>query len=110
MLLALLGVNFVFGQKPQVWMDCGGLILFYGLYYGVLGQDLAEICSNKMALHIGVSIKCLQVAIFPITYQGLLACTFKLQLKLCYISNNKNLNYLILTINNTNFVCFANPK
>ncbi|KAI5703793.1 hypothetical protein M8J76_007385 [Diaphorina citri] len=51
--LTLLGVNFIFGSMPQVWMDCGGLIMFYGLYYGVLGQDLAEICSNKMALHIG---------------------------------------------------------
>lgn len=53
----LFRVNFMFGSLPHVWMDCGVLIIFYGLYYGVLGQDCAEICSDKMASHIGVSIK-----------------------------------------------------
>lgn len=44
--------------------------MFYGLYYGVLGQDLAEICSNKMALHIGVSVKVLYL------FFNLLFCAF----------------------------------
>ncbi|CAH0775031.1 unnamed protein product [Bemisia tabaci] len=49
----LFRINFMFGSLPHVWMDCGVLIIFYGLYYGVLGQDCAEICSDKMASHIG---------------------------------------------------------
>jgi len=30
------------------------MLLFYGLYYGVLGRDFAEICADSMASHIGV--------------------------------------------------------
>jgi len=29
--------------------------MFYGIYYGVLGRDIAEICSDSMASKIGVS-------------------------------------------------------
>ena len=36
-------------------MDFGLLLLFYGLYYGVVGRDFAEVCTDKMATHIGVS-------------------------------------------------------
>lgn len=35
-------------------MDVGVLLLFYGLYYGVMGRDFAEICSDYMASTIGV--------------------------------------------------------
>lgn len=55
MLAAFFGLNFVFDTKPQVWMDFAMLCLFYGLYFGVLGRDVAEICADKMASHIGVS-------------------------------------------------------
>jgi RING finger protein 121 len=46
----------IFDAKPHMWMDFGLLFLFYGLYYGVLGRDIAEICADKMASHIGVSV------------------------------------------------------
>lgn len=35
-------------------MDVGVIMLFYGLYYGVMGRDFAEICSDCMASTIGV--------------------------------------------------------
>lgn len=35
-------------------MDVGVIMLFYGLYYGVMGRDFAEICSDYMACTIGV--------------------------------------------------------
>ncbi|CAG0892551.1 unnamed protein product [Cyprideis torosa] len=53
MMLTLFGFNLIFRVKPNVWMDVGILFLFYGLYYGVLGRDIAEICADKMAAHIG---------------------------------------------------------
>lgn len=56
MLATFFGLNLVFDVKPQVWMDCGLLFLFYGLYFGVLGRDIAEISADKMAAHIGVSL------------------------------------------------------
>ncbi|XP_054262681.1 E3 ubiquitin ligase Rnf121 isoform X1 [Macrosteles quadrilineatus] len=53
MVLTFFGLNVVFDAKPQTWMDVALLFLFYGLYYGVLAQDVAEISSDKMASHIG---------------------------------------------------------
>lgn len=38
-------------------MDVGVIMLFYGLYYGVMGRDFAEICSDYMASTIGVGKK-----------------------------------------------------
>jgi len=63
---ALMGFNLIFGAKLHVWMDTGRsdqtlsifhpgmLLLFYGLYYGVLGRDFAEVCTDRMASQIGV--------------------------------------------------------
>lgn len=42
--------------KTEDSMDFGVVLLFYGLYYGVMGRDFAEICSDYMASTIGVSI------------------------------------------------------
>jgi len=53
MMATIMGLNFIFSANPHNWMDCALLLLFYGLYYGVLGRDLAEICSDKMAVKIG---------------------------------------------------------
>lgn len=55
MLATFFGFNLIFDVKPHVWMDCGLLFVFYGLYFGVLGRDIAEICADKMASHVGVS-------------------------------------------------------
>ena len=55
MMATFLGFNLMFHVKPHIWMDVGIMFLFYGLYYGVLGRDCAEICADKMAAHIGVS-------------------------------------------------------
>ena len=52
----LLNLNLIFLIRPEKSMDFGLLLLFYGLYYGVLGRDFAEICSETMAAHIGVCI------------------------------------------------------
>lgn len=52
-MLTLLGVNVVFRAKPQSWMDVGLLFLFYGMYYGVLGRDVSEAVTDRMACTIG---------------------------------------------------------
>ncbi|KAI5636945.1 hypothetical protein NE865_10360 [Phthorimaea operculella] len=53
MMVTFLGLNLLFGHKPQAWMDVALLFLFYGLYFGVLGRDVAEYCTDKMAASIG---------------------------------------------------------
>lgn len=52
-LFTLMGLNIFFDAKASDWMDCGVMLLFYGLYYGVLGRDFAEICADSMASHVG---------------------------------------------------------
>ncbi|XP_060569209.1 E3 ubiquitin ligase Rnf121-like [Ruditapes philippinarum] len=52
-MLTMLGVNMLFLIKPQYSMDFGLLIMFYGLYFGVVSRDFAEVCSDTMAAHIG---------------------------------------------------------
>ncbi|VDM43107.1 unnamed protein product [Toxocara canis] len=54
-MFTLLGMNLIFGLRANVTMDAGLLLLFYGLYYGVLGRDMAHICTDRMACKIGVS-------------------------------------------------------
>lgn len=57
MMLTFLGFNFIFNHQPHVWMDVGLMFVYYGLYFGVLGRDISEICADKMAANIGVSLK-----------------------------------------------------
>ena len=54
-MFTLLGLNLLLLIKPQSAMDFGLLLLFYGLYFGVVSRDFAEVCSDTMAAHIGVS-------------------------------------------------------
>ncbi|CAJ0942273.1 unnamed protein product, partial [Mesorhabditis belari] len=53
MMFTLMGLNIIFGWKANTCMDAGILLLFYGLYYGVLGRDFAHICTDRMACKIG---------------------------------------------------------
>lgn len=49
------GITFIFGLR-QTAATVGSLCLFYGLYFGVLGRDVAELCSDWMtASTIGAS-------------------------------------------------------
>ena len=48
------GLNLMLYVSPDTAMGTGVTIIFYGLYYGVLGRDCAEICTDKMAAKMGV--------------------------------------------------------
>lgn len=39
-------------------MDLSLNLLFYGLYFGVLGRDLIDFVSEQLALKVGVSTPC----------------------------------------------------
>ena len=58
MMATFLGLHFFFGVKPHIWMDTGILLMFYALYYGVVARDVAEYCTEKMVVQIGVSTMC----------------------------------------------------
>ncbi|XP_008565195.1 PREDICTED: RING finger protein 121 isoform X2 [Galeopterus variegatus] len=52
-MFTLFGLNLLFKIKPEDTMDFGISLLFYGLYYGVLERDFAEMCADYMASTIG---------------------------------------------------------
>ncbi|XP_061846174.1 E3 ubiquitin ligase RNF121 isoform X2 [Colius striatus] len=55
-MFTLFGLNLLFRIKPEDAMDFGISLLFYGLYYGVLERDFAEMCADYMASTIGLSL------------------------------------------------------
>ncbi|KGL88552.1 RING finger protein 121, partial [Charadrius vociferus] len=56
-MFTLFGLNLLFRIKPEDAMDFGISLLFYGLYYGVLERDFAEMCADYMASTIGVTTR-----------------------------------------------------
>ncbi|XP_037540438.1 RING finger protein 175 [Nematolebias whitei] len=52
-MFTMFGFNVFLRIKAEDSMDMGVVLLFYGLYYGVMGRDFAEICSDYMAATIG---------------------------------------------------------
>jgi RING finger protein 121 len=53
LMATIIGINLIFNIKTSTSMDMGIYLLFYGLYYGVLGRDFAHICTDRMACKIG---------------------------------------------------------
>ncbi|KFR08659.1 RING finger protein 175, partial [Nipponia nippon] len=52
-MFTILGFNLLFRIESGDSVNFAVTLLFYGLYYGVMGRDLAEICSDNMASTIG---------------------------------------------------------
>lgn len=48
-----LGLNLLLGLKPQWTLDIGFLLLFYGIYYGVLTRDFTDFLVDILAANIG---------------------------------------------------------
>ena len=42
-------------MKPDTLMEIGVTMVFYGVYFGVLGRDCAELCVDFMAASMTVS-------------------------------------------------------
>ncbi|XP_075858383.1 E3 ubiquitin ligase RNF121 isoform X4 [Microcebus murinus] len=68
-MFTLFGLNLLFKIKPEDAMDFGISLLFYGLYYGVLERDFAEMCADYMASTIG-DIICMEELIHEIYTVG----------------------------------------
>ncbi|KAF5398734.1 RING finger protein [Paragonimus heterotremus] len=56
MMLTIFQLNHVI-LLPTNWaLDIALLTLFYGIYYGVISRDFAEVCTDKMAAQIGYCV------------------------------------------------------
>jgi len=51
--LAFFGLPAMFMIKPETWLDLAILLLFYGVYFGVITKDIADMCTDRMASTIG---------------------------------------------------------
>uniref|UniRef100_A0A183BEZ4 RING-type domain-containing protein n=1 Tax=Echinostoma caproni TaxID=27848 RepID=A0A183BEZ4_9TREM len=56
MMLTIFQINMIFLLPTPLAMDISVCSLFYGLYYGVISRDFAEVCSDKMAAQIGYHV------------------------------------------------------
>ncbi len=55
LLLLFTGLGLVFPGGPDVVMEFGVILIFYGVYFGVMGRDCAELCVDYMAARMTVS-------------------------------------------------------
>ena len=55
MVLVFSGLVLVFGLSLDSTMEFALMLLFYGVYFGVLGRDCAEMCVDLMAASMKVS-------------------------------------------------------
>lgn len=53
LLLTFFGINLFLGISPQISLDIGFMLLFYGIYYGVLCRDFTDFLVDKLAAKIG---------------------------------------------------------
>jgi len=51
--LAFFGFPTMFLISPETWLDFAILLLFYGVYFGVITKDIADMCTDRMASTIG---------------------------------------------------------
>ena len=49
LLLVFTGISFLFPINPDTVLEAGVTLVFYGVYYGVMGRDCAEVCVDFMA-------------------------------------------------------------
>ncbi|CAL8098522.1 unnamed protein product [Calicophoron daubneyi] len=56
MMLTMFQLNLIFLLPTNMAMDISLLTIFYGLYYGVISRDFAEVCTDKMAAQIGYHV------------------------------------------------------
>lgn len=55
LLLVFTGISFLFPVNPDTVLEAGVTLVFYGVYYGVMGRDCAEVCVDHMAAAMTVS-------------------------------------------------------
>ncbi|KAG5198464.1 hypothetical protein JEQ12_007060 [Ovis aries] len=95
-IFTMCGFHLFFRIKARDSMDLGIVSLFYGLYYGVMGRDFAEICSDYMASTLGfysvsgmptrslsddICAVCGQKIIVELDEEGLIENTYQLSCK-----------------------------
>lgn len=53
LVLTFFGINILLNISPQTSLDIGFMMLFYGIYYGVLCRDFTDFLVDRLAARIG---------------------------------------------------------
>ena len=54
-MLDFFGFSDIFMDREHHMSQLGTYLLFYGLYFGVMGRDFAEVCADRLATRMGYS-------------------------------------------------------
>ena len=49
LLLVFTGLGLLIPVNPDIILETGVTLVFYGVYYGVMGRDCAEVCLDYMS-------------------------------------------------------------
>ena len=55
LILMFTGIGLLIPVAPDVVLEFGVMLIFYGVYYGVMGRDCAVLCVDYMAAGMMVS-------------------------------------------------------
>ena len=55
LVLIFTGIGFLLPFHPDSIMELGVTLVFYGIYFGVMGRDCAELCVDYVAASVTVS-------------------------------------------------------
>ena len=58
LLIVFSGLGLLLPANPDVILEFGVVLIFYGVYYGVMGRDCAEVCVDYMAAAMTVWSTC----------------------------------------------------
>ena len=58
LLVVFSGLGLLLPANPDVILEFGVVLIFYGVYYGVMGRDCAEVCVDYMAAAMTVWSTC----------------------------------------------------
>lgn len=76
MMLIFSGLIFLFKSNADYLMEVSLLLMFYGVYYGVLGRDIAEMCVDFMAASMTVGHLVCSGCCCVYCFNGLLCVNF----------------------------------
>ena len=63
LLLIFTGIGLLLPFHPDTIMELGVTLIFYGVYFGVMGRDCAEMCVDYMAAGMIVSHQLIAIII-----------------------------------------------
>ena len=76
LLVVFSGLGLLLPANPDVILEFGVVLIFYGVYYGVMGRDCAEVCVDYMAAAMTVWSTCNYDCMSTCNYDCMGTCNY----------------------------------